>query len=195
MRKKVKNEVVEIDPYKVDKVSKIPSWLIILILKYWAAAAAVFFSVIAGPDIGLNFDEITTEDPIAVLAQSFAIVLFIGLFLAVFMNYIIRPIVRLIYNRRNNTYRYNMINFKGFKSFLVNLLYCLVVSIILYFVVVFMGYYGLVFDLFGTTGGVGIEPFSYGLYFLVVDFVFLFFKNIIQNIYQRIKYKRQLQGE
>ena len=52
MRKKDKNEVVDIDPYKVDKLSKIPSWLIILILKYWAAAAAVFFSVIAGPDNG-----------------------------------------------------------------------------------------------------------------------------------------------
>ena len=42
MSKKEKRIEEEFDPYKVDKLSKIPSWLIILVLKYWAAAAAVF---------------------------------------------------------------------------------------------------------------------------------------------------------
>ena len=44
MSKKVKDVSNEdINPYELDKLSKVPSWLIILILKYWAAAAAVFF--------------------------------------------------------------------------------------------------------------------------------------------------------
>ena len=37
----------EINPYEVDKLSKIPSVVKIIFLKYWAAAAAVFFMVIS----------------------------------------------------------------------------------------------------------------------------------------------------
>ena len=51
MSKKVKDEFDGQKPYEVDKLSKFPSWLIFLLLKYWAAAAAVFFSVIGGLDI------------------------------------------------------------------------------------------------------------------------------------------------
>ncbi len=188
-------DIKEIDPYKIDKLSRVPSGLIILILKYWAAAAAVFFSIIGGPDIGLNFDDAVTDDPIAVISQSFLIVLLIALFLSLLINYVVRPIVRLLYNRRNNTFKYNMINLKGFKSFLVCLIYMFVISIILYFVVVFMGMHGLILDPFGTTGGAGIEPFSYGLYFIVVDGIFLLIKNLIIMIFQRVQYKRQIQGD
>ncbi len=191
MKKKVKDKDIEaIDPYKIDKLSRVPSGIIILFLKYWAAAAAVFFSVIGGP---LNFDEINTEDPIALMSQNFVLIIFISLFLAVFFNYIVRPIVRLMYNRRNNTFKFNMVNFKGFKSFLISLVYMFFMSLILYFIVSLMGYFGLVFDLFGTTGGVGIEPFSYGLYFIIVDGLFLVIKYLIINLYQRIQYKKQIQ--
>ena len=40
--KKVKDENMDINPYEMDKLSKVPSWLKILLLKYWAAAAASF---------------------------------------------------------------------------------------------------------------------------------------------------------
>lgn len=194
MKENFKNEN-DINPYEIDKLSKIPSWLIILFLKYWAAAAAVFFSVIGGPDIGLNLDETTSNDPLAQLTIDFILVIFIGLFIALFLNYIVRPIVRLMYNRRNNTYRYNLINVKGFKSFLLALVYGFVVSIILWFVVRTMSLHGLVFDFFGTTGGVGLEPISYGLYFIIVDGIFILIKNLIVMIAQRIKYKKQIMGD
>lgn len=31
------------NPYQSDKLAKIPSWIKILLLKYWAAAAAFYF--------------------------------------------------------------------------------------------------------------------------------------------------------
>ena len=54
---------------------------------------------------------------------------------------------------------------------------------------------GLVFDPFGTTGGVGIEPFTYALCFIIFDTLFIFIKNQIIKIYQRYKYNKQIKGE
>lgn len=48
MKTRGKQDIKETNPYKVDKLSRIPSWLIILVLKYWAAAAAVFFMAAVG---------------------------------------------------------------------------------------------------------------------------------------------------
>lgn len=194
MKENYKDDNKEIDPYQVDKLSKVPSWLIVLILKYWAAAAAVFFSVIGGGDIGITFDDIP-ENPTQVVAEYIQTIIIIALALALVTNYIVRPIVRLLYNRRNNTYKFNMVNFKGFKSFLVSLCYCLLISIVLFVVVVVLGHYGLVFDPFGTTGGVGIEPFSYGIYFIIVDAFFVLIKNMSVMIFERVKYNKQIKGE
>lgn len=197
MKKKDKDNssIGEINPYEVDKLSKVPSWLIILFLKYWAAAAAVFFGLIGGIDIGISFEQSSTTDPFAIMATDFVVVIFLALILTIFINYPIRLITRLLYNRRNNTYKYNMVNTKGFKSFIICLGYILVVSVILYLITLFLSIHGWVLDLFGTTGGSGVEPFTYAFCFIIVDSIFLIFKYFISNIYQRVKYKRLIQGE
>lgn len=194
MKNKVQNDFnKEANPYQLDKLSKIPSWIIVFVLKFWAAAAAIFF-IGMSVDI-IDFSTIQTEDPVAVMAQSLNLILLFGLFLALFENYIVRPYVRLMYNRRNNTYRYNMINVKGFKSFLLCLPYMLLLSFILFFLTILLGKYGLVFDPFGTTGGAGIEPFTYATCFILVDIVFLGIKNLSISIYERIKYYKQIKED
>lgn len=195
MKNKVKEQSsADINPYNLDKLSKVPSWLIILLLKYWAAAAAVFFIVIGGLDIGFDFTTGDLEDFAAAMSVSFTIVILIALFLALFTNYIVRPIVRLMYNRRNNCFKYNMINMKGFKSFLVSLLYMFFMSFLLFFVTGFLSMHGWVLNPFGTSGGQGIEPFTYALFFVVFDAIFILIKNGIMAIYERIKYKKQIKG-
>ena len=62
-------DVNKINPYELDKLSKIPSWLIIILLKYWAAAAAVYFGLIGGISFGLDFSQ--WQDPTN-LAEKFA---------------------------------------------------------------------------------------------------------------------------
>lgn len=176
-----------------DKLSKIPSWIIILLLKYWAAAAAIFFSVIGGVDIGLNFDTIKDATAGEIFAQDISLIVLIGLFLGLFTNYLVRPTVRMMNNRKNRAYRYNMINVKGFISFPISLVYNMTISIMLYFVIYFLGMHGLILNPFGMTN-YGIEPFSYALYYIIVDFVFLFIKDSILDIRARIKYKRESQG-
>ncbi|MBD5390458.1 hypothetical protein HDR67_00380 [bacterium] len=175
----------------VDKLSKIPSWIIILLLKYWAAAAAIFFSVISSDGINLGNNKETTSGQ--VFAIDMALIILIGLFLALFMNYIVRPSVRMMYNRKNKVYRYNMINIKGFLSFVLALGYNMVLSIIIYFIVYFLGLHKLIFNPFGMTN-YGIEPFSYALYYIIVDFIFLFIKDAILDTIARVKYKKESQG-
>lgn len=197
MKKKVKDieNLEEPKPYEVDKLSKVPSGIIILLLKYWAAAAAVFFSLIGGLDIGLDFSNNPDATPTDIAASYVKIILLLALFMTLFVNYIIRPIVRLMYNRRNNTYQYNMVNVKGILSLVLCLFYHLLLSVILFFITIFLGIHGWVLDPFGTAGGQGIEPFTYGFCYIVVDFIFLFVKNLSIYIYKRYKYKVQSQGD
>lgn len=195
MKKKNNFEKESFNPYEVDKLSKIPSWIIILFLKYWAAAAAVFFMIIGGLDIGLNFSEIEGESQNVMQAVRITDVLIFAIAFAmtILFTYGIRPIVRLMYNRRNNTFKYNMVNGKGFLPLIYNLIYLYIVSFILYFIIVLLGSYHLLPNLFGQVN-YGLEPFTYGFLFLIVDSLFVLIKNLIINISQRITYKRQIKG-
>lgn len=194
MKNKVEEKLEkETNPYELDKLAKVPSWLIVLVLKFWAATAAIYF-IGMSVDV-IDFSTMQTEDPYAIMAQSLTLIILFGLFLAIFENYMVRPYVRLMYNRRNNTFRYNMVNVKGFKSFLLALLYMMPLSFVLFLVTIFLGKMGWVFDPFGTTGGVGIEPFTYGLCFIVCDSICLCVKNLSISVYERLKYKRQIKEE
>ena len=86
MSKKVKDESQQEQQnvYKMGAFSKVPTWVTSILLKYWAAAAAVFFSVIGGLDIGLDFSE-TGEDFYASLAADISTIIIIGLALALVM--------------------------------------------------------------------------------------------------------------
>ena len=50
------------------------------------------------------------------------IILFIGLTLALILNYAVKQIVIMLNNRRNNTFRYNFINQTGLIGFFLHLL-------------------------------------------------------------------------
>ena len=188
------DEIKEIDanPYELDKFSKIPSWIKIFFLKYWAAAAAVFFFLIsnflldftefedAGKKVGTNF------------ALDFTVILFLCLGLTLFFTYIVRPIVRFMFNRQDNTFKYNMVNVRGLWALPINFAYMFIVSILIYpMQFIFTVKWGINTNLFGQAAG--IDPFTYGLMFLIVDTIFISIKNFIIMIYQRISYKKQIQ--
>ncbi len=193
MKKNVHDiDYTEMNPYELDKASRIPSWLIVLILKYWAAAAAVYFILFDYTFI--DYSRINSDDPVQNLAVSFIVIILVTLFLALFNTYIVRPYVRLMHNRRNNTFRYNMVNMKGFLAFLLNLLYMIPISLILTYITVWLGNYGLVLNLLDS-GGSGIEPFTFGLWFVLVDGVFIIIKNLIIMDRERIKYNKQIKED
>jgi hypothetical protein len=191
---KDKKDVNNINPYEVDKLSKIPSWLIVILLKYWAAAAAVYFSLIGGMELGLDFSQWEDSTDLALrFSQDITVIIVLAFALAIVLNYICKPIIRLMYNRRNNTYKFNMINSKGIVFFFITMLYTLLLSTILYIVTLFLSANGLVLDLFGTTANTGIEPFTYALCFIIIDGIFILAKNGIQLLIKKHRYKKQIQ--
>ena len=190
--KKVKDENMEINPYEVDKLAKVPSWIKILLLRYWAAAAACFL-LFGLSELGMN---IYKDDEVSALETNIKLIIILGLFLAVFTNYVVRVFVRLMYNRRDNTYRLNLINFKGILSFVAELAYNFVLAILIFMIIVgFLSKYGLVLDPFGTTGGIGIEPFTVGFVYLILDGICVIIKDIIVMIIQRVKFNIQNKSE
>ncbi len=194
MKKKERQDDIEnldnLNPYELDKLSKIPAWLVIVFIKFWAAAAAVFFMTIGGLDIGISLSD---EGNMSYnLNISFMIILLLALAMAILSNYAIKQLVIMMHNRRRNTFRYNIINFRGFLAFLLYLLYMFVVSVILYFFVNYLGYKGWVVNPFGVTDGYGLEPFTYGFCFVIVDGIFVSIKDLIIMIYQRVIYFKQL---
>ena len=193
MRKNKENNEEIINPYELDKFSKIPSWLIIIVLKYWAAAAASFL-LFGLQSLGIIVTGLANADEAAQAELTVKILVMLTLFTTLLMNYAVRIVVRMLYNRRNNTYIYNMVNCKGFLSFILSFLYAAVCTTIMFFITYWLSSIHMVFDPFGTTGGVGIEPFTYGLWYLLIDTVFVFIKDLIVEIRQRVVYKRQIQG-
>ena len=203
MKKKVKDDnVANINPYEIDKLSRVPSWVIILLLKYWAATAASYLLFglrsLGWTDLFVAEAQFQTQEEFfnTQMAINIRIILMLSLFTGIFLNYFVKNVVRLMYNRRNNTYRYNILNIKGFKAFLIYLVYGFILTMILYYLFVcVLSPNHLVWDPFGTTGGIGIEPFTYGLYFVLIDGVFVLIKNIIQSIAERVRYKKLIMAD
>ena len=189
-KNKVKDVNFEGNPYEVDKLSKIPSGVLILVLKFWAAAAAVFFGTMDSCMFSVS-EETNGADSVLI---TLAMIVFIALLLSLIMNYAIRPIVRMAHNRRNNCFKFHMINIKGFKSFLLSLPYYFIISLILYHLTVFLGKHNLILNPFGNTS-FGIEPFTYGLCFLVVDMTFVCIKNLIVSCINRYIYYKQINAD
>ena len=187
-RNKVKDENMDINPYEVDKLAKVPSWIKILLLRYWAAAAASFL-LFGISELGLVLYNASDDNEVFHVETNVKLILLLALFFAIFTNYVVRVFVRLMFNRRDNTYRWNLINFKGILSFITSIFYNLLLTIIIFIIIVgVLSRYGLVLDPFGTTGGIGIEPFTVGFVYVIVDGVFIIIKNIIVSIAQRVRY-------
>lgn len=169
----------DLNPYANDKIAKIPSWLKILLLKFWVAGATFFFFGVANELV----------DATAGNAADIYFV-FISFGMGLMNEYITKNIVRFMKNSRDNTYYYNMVNQKGVLSLFLNILYGFVTVFPIVFIASFLASKGLVWNFFGAEGFGGIEPITDATIYIVVDFIFLFIKNSSISIYKRCKLSR-----
>lgn len=174
----------DIEPYKTGNFSKIPSWVKILLLKYWAAGAAFYFA-----GVGSTFIQVGTA------AGGEALLIWFTLILALVTDYIVRPIVRLMRNSRDNTYYFNMVNSKGVLSLFLNLLYACLITVPIFFLtskLVQLDLEGIFHmpNIFGVDFGWGLDPFFCGFLYLILDFIYLFIKNTISNYLLKRKFKK-----
>ena len=181
-------EFVDQNPYEVDKLSKIPTGLILTFIKFWAAMAAIFFILIGGVDLGLNFS-VQAADAYAEMARTVVSIVLVSLLLAAILNYAVKHFAHLMHNRRNNAKKWIIINQKGFLAFLEYLVYTFICVIILFLIIAVMGKYKLVPAIL-QNGGIGIEPFSAGAIYLLIDGTFLLIKNSVIRLFKVIRYNK-----
>ena len=162
------------NPYQSDKLAKIPSWIKILLLKYWAAAAAFYFFAVANP-IAQNEDQYYV---------------WVSFGLGIFLEYIVKTLVRFMKNSTDNTYRFNLINLKGVVSLLLNLVYSFVIVIPIMAITVLLQQHGISINLFGEYA-VGIEPLMDGLIFLLIDAIAVLIKKLIIKGIKKYKFYKQ----
>lgn len=187
-RNEKKEDINEQNPYEVDKLSKVPSGLILTFSKFWAAAAAVFFILVGGRDLGLDFSN-SSGDLVEEFSKTLGSMVLVALFLALLLNYGVKHLAHLMLNRRNNTKKWMVINLKGFAGFLVYMVYSVICVVILFIIIAFLSSKHLIPSILDNNGS-GIEPFSFGLIFALIDGIFLLIKNYIIKLFQVIRYKK-----
>ena len=179
-----KNKNNEFNPYASDKLSRIPSWIKVLFLKYWVAAATFYFFGVANPLIPLSGEDFN-------LASTFEpYYLFLSLGLALFTEYITKNFIKFMKNDRDDTTRFNLVNKKGVVSLLLNLVYAFVIMIPMILILVVLASHNLVFDTLNSGGNkAAIEPFTAGFVYIALDAIAVSVKNLIIYLYKQAKFK------
>ncbi len=177
---KKKEELKQPNPYQSDKLAKIPSWIKILLLKYWAAAAAFFFFGNANPLVDVESD--------AAPAQYY---IWISFGLALILEYIVKNLVRLMRNSRDNTFKYYIINRKGVLSFFLHVIYAFLIMFPMYGTLYFMSVHHLIINLFALKEVPVIEPISAGFVFLFYDGIAVMCKNMIVRTIKKHKFQKE----
>ena len=166
------------DPYKNDKLSKIPVWIKALFIKFWFAGVVCYFII-----LGLG-NWVTDALDQAVLA---------GIVLGVFTDLFVNPIFTYLESpeKEYNNYMMFPFPFKKYWTFITNAAYYLVVGLVV------MQIYGGINLLAAKYDGyvsVAVGPLLYGVFALIVDMAFIGIKDLIVFLVKRAK-KNKANGE
>lgn len=178
MNKKVESQN---NAYKQDKLGKIPSWLKILLLKYWVAGAAFYF-------FGMGSYWIWYKSTDDIYTSTLKIYIVVGFGYVLFKEYVEKHFIRLMRTSTDDTYRYNLINLHGTLSFILHFVYGMLATLLMMIFVVNVFTYENMWDL-GTNGA---EPFGVAFVYLAIDIIAIAIKNGIITWYKHIKYKKNL---
>ncbi len=161
----------EFDPYKRDKLSRIPFWIKALLIKFWFFGL-VCYLVLMG--LGSLF---VTDDGAMSNGAMLDLLFLCGAVMGLFVECLVNPIFRMMESDRKE-YNYFMMfpfPFKHIWTFITNILYYLIV---VYCV-------GLAYAaIFGNSFG-GVEPLLFGVVCLVVDMIFIGIKDLFVFLIKR----------
>lgn len=172
---KTKGKEKEFDPYKVDKLSRVPAWLKAIFIKWWFAGAVCYFIM-----MGTGLKDL---DGIIVT----------GVVLGVVVDVLVNPVFSYMQSDRREYDKYIMLPFpfKKFWTFFVNIIYYVVVLIVVNYC--YLGLNLLCNAIAGTEllYYVGVEPLLFGTFCLIVDMAFIGIKDLIVFLVRRGKRKKQ----
>lgn len=160
----------EFDPYKTDKLAKIPVWVKALFIKFWFAGAVCFFV-----NMGLGT---VISDPLDLLAID-------GVVLGILTDVLVNPIFRFLESSEKEYNNYMMFPFplKKFWTLFTN---------IVYYVAIMLGVLGLYYVM-NEFGGMGVyvEPLLFGVFAVIIDMAFIGIKDLIVYLVKRAKRNKQ----
>ena len=164
-----KNSSKEFNPYRTDFLSRIPTFIKALFIKWWFAGVVCFF---VNMGIGLYIPDNTAD-----------LLVLDGIFLGLIVDVLVNPVFRFLETDRREYNPYMMFPFplKAYWTFFTNVLYYIGVAIIVNFVYNFINDY--MFSL-------AIEPLSWALIVLAVDMVFIGINDLVVFLVKKRKKER-----
>lgn len=162
----------QFDPYKVDRLSRVPTWIKALFVKFWFAGVVCYFV-----EFGIG------------LSNALDSVVLCGAVLGLVVDILVNPLFRYMESDRReyNDYMMFPFPFRQFWTFFTNILYYIVV--ILCVMYCYAGLNELLNYIKGTqtTIHLGVEPLLFGLFAVIVDMVFIGIKDAVVHLIKRIK--------
>ena len=165
------------DPYKIDKLAMIPTWIKASFIKFWVAGAICYFFIWG---LGVYLTDILD-------------VLFVtGLFTGVIMDLLVNPAMLYFESDKKEYHKYILVPVPGKK------LWSLLINIPVSFLeigLIFLIYSNiniLIVNIRNLPAGstpLGVEPLLFGLFYLLIDMAIVSIKNLFVKVYRKNKNK------
>lgn len=174
-----KKSAKEFNPYKLDRLSRIPTWIKAFFIKFWFAGMVCYLT-----QFGLGM--IITNDENRMLLT--------GVVLGIVVDVLVNPALRYFQSSEHEYDNYMMFPFpfKKFWTFFTNIVYYVVVAITVMYM--YRGLNFVVDAIKGTPDAmnihVGIEPLLYGVFCFGADMAFIGIKDLIVYLVKRKKLKK-----
>jgi hypothetical protein len=165
-----KPEEPHLNPYHIDRLARIPTWIKALFIKFWMAGAICYFGF-----WGLGYYVSSTLD----------LVVLVGLISGVTTDLLLNPAFLYFESDQKEYHRYMMLPVSGKKiwTLFINIAYGIMVTVSVYVIYTMINM--AIVSIRGLPVGTAsllVEPLLYGLFFLMVDMFFITFKNLIVSI-------------
>ena len=169
MKNNKRQEPQELNPYSIDKLSNVKPGVKIGFMKFWVAGASYFLTFVA------------FQSDVLDLLVALYLILILG------MEYIVTKVINWMNNDKQPTLKYlpHHVNRKSILSLGMTALYVLVVGAGSYFLIeglldLGIPSFGMLFFGFEAKGN---DPITFGLIFLLVDWIWISIKNLIYKKY------------
>ena len=173
----------ELKEYHKSVLNRIPMWVKALFIKFWFNGAVCFFFL-----WGLG----------TIIQNWWDQVLIVGLALGVVTDLLVNNVFRFMAQEPHDNDKWMMIPQKKFWTLFVNIFYAGIV-----FSIEILVYHGINLLILAGNPDVeynfgnflGVEPFLFGIFYLIIDMAFISMKNLFVKIVRDAKAKTQAQME
>jgi hypothetical protein len=158
------------NPYKIDRLSRIPTWIKAFFIKFWMAGAICYFGF-----WGLGYYFASTLD----------LVVMVGLITGIVTDLLLNPSFLYFESDRKEYHKYMMLPVSGKRiwTLLINVAYGVMATVTVFVIYTLINMTIVsIKNLPVGTVSLSVEPLLYGLFFLMVDMFFISFKNLIVGI-------------